>query len=143
MPKTFGLLCRVAFVVLAMTSAATANPLTAARQEFETLCATCHGVSGRGDGPTAASLKFPPADLTHISKRNGGTFPRQKVFDTIVGFDRPVAHGSQDMPVWGDIFIAEEVGGSLDIEDAQRSITAVTKRLEGLVDYIESLQVSE
>lgn len=31
---------------------------------FPQHCAACHGVNGRGDGPMAASLSVPPADLT-------------------------------------------------------------------------------
>ena len=31
---------------------------------FARNCAVCHGIGGRGDGPAAASLAIPPADLT-------------------------------------------------------------------------------
>ncbi|HRD53009.1 MAG TPA: cytochrome c [Flavobacteriales bacterium] len=30
---------------------------------FQSLCWTCHGLEGRGDGPNAAVLKVKPADL--------------------------------------------------------------------------------
>ena len=43
---------------------------------FMFYCASCHGPSGKGDGPVARSLKTRPADLTVLTKRNGGTFPR-------------------------------------------------------------------
>jgi hypothetical protein len=45
----------------APSPAAACPPLYAAR------CAACHGQSGRGDGPTAASLNPPPRDLTSPS----------------------------------------------------------------------------
>jgi mono/diheme cytochrome c family protein len=38
------------------------DPLAAGRAVFAGQCASCHGVSGRGDGPMAAM--FRPADLT-------------------------------------------------------------------------------
>lgn len=41
----------------------TANP-EAGRAHYDALCATCHGATGRGDGPAAAGLQPPPADLT-------------------------------------------------------------------------------
>ena len=41
---------------------------------FGTYCATCHGVSAKGDGPLAANLRKPPANLTLIARRNGGIF---------------------------------------------------------------------
>ncbi|MCC6176067.1 MAG: copper chaperone PCu(A)C [Chloroflexi bacterium] len=34
------------------------------RVMYSTNCATCHGTSGRGDGPDAAGLKPPPADFS-------------------------------------------------------------------------------
>jgi putative copper export protein/mono/diheme cytochrome c family protein len=41
---------------------------------FAANCARCHGVSGRGDGPSAASLAVPPADLTasHLWEHSDG-----------------------------------------------------------------------
>ncbi len=42
-----------------------ANPKAAAMgaKVFQSLCWTCHGLEGRGDGPNAAVLKVKPADL--------------------------------------------------------------------------------
>jgi mono/diheme cytochrome c family protein len=34
------------------------------RQLYETICTSCHGPYGRGDGPLAKNLTLPPADLT-------------------------------------------------------------------------------
>jgi integrase len=43
-------------------------------------CASCHGRSGKGDGPTASALKIPPpANLTTIAARNRGQCPDIKV----------------------------------------------------------------
>ena len=41
------------------------NPesLEAGRVVYEQMCQTCHGLEGRGDGPGAADLTPPPADL--------------------------------------------------------------------------------
>jgi cytochrome c553 len=35
-----------------------------ARQMFSTVCATCHGMSGRGDGPASENLNPKPRDYT-------------------------------------------------------------------------------
>lgn len=35
--------------------------LALGKQKFEALCSACHGMTGKGDGPAAASLKPPPA----------------------------------------------------------------------------------
>ena len=42
----------------------TAASILKGRQLFRANCSTCHGAEGRGDGPAAAGLKVPPADLT-------------------------------------------------------------------------------
>lgn len=68
---------------------------------YEQLCSSCHGVSGRGDGPVAPLIAVGVPDLTRIAYRNGGEFPTEEVRRTIDGrWDRR-AHGARDMPVWG------------------------------------------
>src|SRR5438105_4067647 len=68
---------------------------------YRAYCSTCHGVDGRGHGPTAAALSTPPADLTLIALRNGGAFPHNRIVGFVLHGDpsRPV-HGNKDMPVW-------------------------------------------
>src|ERR1700719_2317918 len=55
------------------------------RQLYKPYCATCHGADARGNGPMAKSLKVTPADLTHISARNGGTFPLMRIERVVLG----------------------------------------------------------
>jgi mono/diheme cytochrome c family protein len=91
-------------------------------------CASCHGEGGKGNGPAAVALKNPPADLTKISKKHGGTFPRAEVMQFIDG-ERPVpAHGPRHMPVWGEVFRRE------------RSDSEARMRVLALMAYIESIQ---
>jgi len=96
---------------------------------FDLYCASCHGRGGRGDGPTGASLRTRPADLTVLTRNNHDAFPRDRVLSYIEGSTRAVAHGSPDMPVWGPTLRA------LDASDAR-----VTVRLRNLVAFIESIQ---
>jgi len=42
---------------------ATAESLQQGHDLYQAYCAECHGVSGRGDGPSAALFNPPPADL--------------------------------------------------------------------------------
>jgi mono/diheme cytochrome c family protein len=72
---------------------------------FRHYWASCHGIDGRGHGPASAALKHGAPDLTQVARRNGGKFPVQHVRDIIEGKESsPMAHGSQEMPVWGPIF---------------------------------------
>lgn len=89
-------------------------------------CASCHGTSGRGDGPRARSLTVRPRDLTHLAERNGWVFDVAKISRAIAGGDR--AHGSE-MVRWGETFRTE----TGDAEAAAR--------LEALALYLEFIQV--
>lgn len=104
---------------------------------YMTGCASCHGVSGRGDGEIAKFLTVKPADLTMISANNHGEFPFLKVFQYIDGRTLAVgAHGSSEMPIWGDVFTESlgAIGGPYGTE------LLVRARLVAVVEYIESLQ---
>jgi mono/diheme cytochrome c family protein len=101
------------------------------RDSFEFYCSSCHGLTGKGDGPVAPALKMPPADLTALTRQNRGTFPRDRLIFFVTGTGRELpAHGSSDMPVWGPIF------RSLDPSDVR-----VKLRIDNVVTYIETLQV--
>ena len=67
--------------------------------DFRTYCAACHGVSGIGDGTVAEFMTITAADLTRLSRRNAGIFPRQKIIEVIDGRAEVRVHGLRDMPV--------------------------------------------
>jgi mono/diheme cytochrome c family protein len=102
----------------------------AGKDLYREYCAVCHGIAGKGDGPAAIALKTPPSDLTQISRKNGGKFPRLRVLNTINGESgEPAAHGSKDMPVWGSVF--QHMNANSDIG---------TIRVHNLMEYIEEIQ---
>jgi mono/diheme cytochrome c family protein len=98
---------------------------------FQTWCATCHGTDAKGNGPAAAALKKAPPDLTQLKKQNHGKFPTERVRSYVDGTATPStpAHGSREMPVWGDALKA------LDPTPA-----AITYRVFALASYVESIQ---
>ncbi len=100
---------------------------------FKQYCASCHGMTGEGDGPVAGSLKKPPADLTRIAARRGGKFPDAEISRWIDGrFDAP-AHGTREMPVWGRQFQDTFAKGT-DPDEVVRG------RLLTLVEYLKTIQ---
>ena len=109
-----------------------ARPTSAAsgKEMFTEYCASCHGLSGRGDGPAAQALKTLPANLTTLSARNGGLFPELRVMESVKAGPFP-AHGSAEMPIWGPIFSAMRSGPN----DAE-----VQLRTHNLMEYIRTLQ---
>jgi mono/diheme cytochrome c family protein len=98
-------------------------------QAFRTYCASCHGASGRGNGPVAAQLRTRPPDLTKFTTRNGGVFPLERVTRLVDGGGLP-AHGSLEMPVWGDAFRAGPDGLSAD--EVRARIDAIVRFLQGI-----------
>lgn len=102
---------------------------------YEGLCSSCHGLTGRGDGPVAPLLKIGVPDLTRLAYRDGGEFPTEDVRRTIDGrWDRR-AHGARDMPVWG-----WQLYGSPAENDAEER-ARVDSMIDRLVQYLRSIQV--
>ena len=94
-------------------------------------CASCHGKEGKGDGPAVSALKVAPSNLTTLSARNNGAFPEIKVSRTIEGSDDLAAHGSRDMPTWGQVFHQMEGDGAATGKLRVANLTAYLKSLQG------------
>jgi mono/diheme cytochrome c family protein len=128
-----------------LTVLITASPVLAdealeqGKADFQKLCAPCHGVDAKGHGPEATKLPKKPVDLTRISERYG-RFPEDRVFATISGLDMPEGHGTREMPIWGDVFVSEGVGKSTSVADALRASDDASRRIAGLMRYLETLQ---
>lgn len=104
----------------------------AGRTLYRRLCASCHGIDGRGDGPVAPALGERPADLTTIARDNDGMFPALGVATAIDGTTMPRAHGVSDMPVWGEVL----AGPAPDATDAAKARDAILL----LTDYLRTIQ---
>jgi mono/diheme cytochrome c family protein len=68
------------------------------KEKYQELCASCHGASGKGDGPAAASLPTKPRDHTDAAYMTKLT--DQQVFDIIKRGGQAVGK-SPLMPPWG------------------------------------------
>lgn len=90
---------------------------------YSRYCAACHGREGRGDGPVAPGLVRKPIDLTALEAKNGGKFPYEKVARAIDGRETNRAHGTPDMPVWGEVFGKTTGTDSPTVADAVKRIT--------------------
>ncbi|HEY7748466.1 MAG TPA: hypothetical protein VH933_07300 [Aestuariivirgaceae bacterium] len=88
----------------------------------------------------AKNLTKTPPDLTQISKRAGGTFDEQAVFDWIIGLNMPASHGSREMPIWGDWLMDETLEDSTTLETANAAAKEVEARVMALVKFLKSVQ---
>jgi mono/diheme cytochrome c family protein len=96
---------------------------------YRAYCASCHGIDGQGAGPAAEALRKAPPDLTQLAKHNNGHLPDFRILRIIDGYEIRAAHGSRDMPIWGDYFRRK-----------QRDEEIVAVREHNLVEYIRSIQ---
>jgi mono/diheme cytochrome c family protein len=123
-------------VVAALVACSTRSPTAdggrdEGAQLYRRACASCHGIDARGGGPVAAALRVAPPDLTRLAESHGGSFPRRYVLDVIAGREASRAHGTREMPVWGDRF-GDGVGLVASLWTRRRA--------ELLGDHLEAVQ---
>jgi mono/diheme cytochrome c family protein len=106
--------------------------MASGKEMFNEYCASCHGQSGKGDGPAAPALKTPPADLTMLASHNNGQFPEMMVMESLKAGPKVPAHGSAEMPIWGRIF--------MEMSPAAQPEAEVHQRVYNVTQYVKSLQ---
>ncbi len=108
----------LSLLVFSPAFAAQKGDAKAGKARYDLLCTSCHGTSGKGDGPAAASLTPKPRD--HSDGKYMNTLTDKYIFDIIKGGGAS-AGKSPLMPPWG---------GQLSDQD-----------IENLIAYIRSLAV--
>ncbi|MBD3662718.1 c-type cytochrome [Sulfitobacter sp. TSTF-M16] len=97
-------------------------------------CQSCHGPTGKGDGPLAADLAVKPRDLTQLARENGGVFPTARALSYIYG-DPGNSHLSRVMPEFGGAMADDLVPLEVDGID-----TPTPRALAALLAYMEAIQ---
>jgi mono/diheme cytochrome c family protein len=104
--KVFSLLVAIAVISIGAQSALAQNKdakdVADGQHDFERYCASCHGKEGTGNGPVAKSLAKPPANLRMLGDKYGMPLPAAKIAQFIDGRAAAKAHGTREMPVWGE-----------------------------------------
>jgi mono/diheme cytochrome c family protein len=125
---------------------AVAEVLDSGKTEYHSSCAPCHGTNGKGNGPVSAELKVPRPALTVLAKKNNGVFPFNSVYETIGGRKTVVAHGTRDMPIWGDRYTPEPTKALIarPTENLLSSFydpeAVVRMRILAVIDYLNRIQ---
>lgn len=99
------------------------------KQDYDKLCASCHGIDGTGKGRDLTEAN--PPDLTDVSLRNDGKFPFDKVYRIVDGREMLDSHKRFAMPFWG---------AYLQEHGTPKSEAAVKQRITEIVRYVETLQ---
>jgi mono/diheme cytochrome c family protein len=108
MKLALSLVLPAVLLCLGSTSGATqvkANP-EAGKARYDALCASCHGASGKGDGPVAAALNPKPQD--HTDGKHMNELTDQFLFDIVKGGGVGVKK-SPLMPAFGTQLKDEDV----------------------------------
>lgn len=87
-----------AFIAVGPLFAEDTGDAKAGKEKYLTLCASCHGTSGKGDGPAAAALNPKPRDHTNGKYMN--TLTNEYLFNVIKKGGKAVGL-SELMPPWG------------------------------------------
>lgn len=101
---------------------------------YERHCQSCHGPEGRGEGSMTDELTKSLPDLTTLAAQHDGSFPEEYVRTMIDGREMLSAHGTRQMPIWGNIWASSD---GVPSEEA-----AAAERLDNLVEYLKTLQES-
>ncbi|SMY08506.1 c-type cytochrome [Flavimaricola marinus] len=123
------------FLAISVLAGCVAEPDVSGQQLFTDNCAACHGITGIGDGVAAPALSVTPPDLTGLTARNSGVFPRDYVMSTIDGYSRGT-HFAPDMPAFGE----GDLGDVVIVENPDGTGTPIPLDLIALADYLESIQ---
>ena len=138
-------LAAIGAILVASGGQTLAEEFDRGKAEYQSSCGTCHGRDGKGNGPVSAELKVPAPDLTVLAKKNSGVFPLNSVYEIIDGRKSVIAHGTRDMPIWGDrytpeanwVLIPRPFENILGLYDPE---TVVRMRILAVIDYLNRIQ---
>jgi mono/diheme cytochrome c family protein len=121
-------------LALAIAACAPQDKVTGAALDFAENCTACHGPAGRGNGPVAVGMTPAPSDLTLLSQKNDGVFPKARVMGQLVGYT--MGRSDTHMPVFEEL----RSGPTVMFDDGSGEAVATPARLVAMADYLQTLQ---
>ncbi|MGA7871033.1 MAG: c-type cytochrome [Candidatus Binatus sp.] len=132
-PKPFASIVALGIaLVFSQPALSAGNDVADGHHYFMRFCASCHGIDGLGDGPVAKSLVTPPANLRKLGDKYGMPLPAHRIAELIDGRDTPRAHGTHEMPVWGEKLY--EVG------EGERGEYGIGELIGKIIAYLDTIQ---
>ena len=128
------LIANVLFIANVAEDADIGGPL------YRSMCAACHGFTGKGNAPLSGQLKVLPSDLTVLAKKNEGMFPVREVYEVIDGRKVIAAHGTRKMLIWGAFNPQSIYPPNKFIEPSYDPEAVKRTRILQIIDYLISIQ---
>lgn len=101
----------------------------AGRALYDQNCAACHGADARGGAQVP--------DLTQITARAGGTYPRMRILDKLDGYAQgQTAYAGAEMPNFGDLL----TGRLLRVQTPSGLSRPLPEKIIALDAYLASIQ---
>jgi mono/diheme cytochrome c family protein len=122
----------VAALAVAQPAMAAGDDVADGHRYFVRYCASCHGTDGLGDGPVAKSLSTPPANLRKLGDKYGMPLPAHRIAEIIDGRDTARAHGSHEMPVWGEKLY--------ELGHGEKGETGIGDVIAKIIAYLNTIQ---
>ena len=133
--------------IIGFSACTSAQDFDAGKMEYQSSCAACHGIDGKGNGPVGQDLKTHPSDLTGLAKKNNGVFPYNAVYEIIDGRNSSItSHGTPEMPIWGYRFAPPEAFRLKKADEytyfpPDPPELVIRSRILAVIDYLNRIQV--
>lgn len=96
-----------------LPSAAAAGDVEAGQKTYDMLCTTCHGATGKGDGPGGAALQPPPRDFSQgdfkFDADGDGTVGSDEDLKLVITNGAMAYGGSPLMTPWGGAISDDDI----------------------------------
>ena len=126
-------LCMALLVGCRQTTLGSSAAIKRGQGIFAKECSQCHGATGTGAGNASLGLGVATPDLTVLSQRNDGTFPREYVRGFVLGLNNP-DNPEAAMPEFATTGLRHVYpDGGADGEVLEAAF-------EDMLDYLESIQ---
>ena len=122
----------IAILVFSRLALAAGNDVADGKRYFVKYCASCHGINGDGHGPVASELSKPPTNLRLLGEKYGMPLPAARLASLVDGRSAVRAHGSREMPVWGEKLY--------QLGEGERGDTGVSEAIGKIVAYLNTIQ---
>lgn len=145
LPEENSIMSTTARCIATLTLVLAPGPLFAqgselGQREYLNSCAQCHGASGAGDGVMVEFLSSRAPALTTLQKENGGVFPVARLYGVIEGDAAVGAHGTSEMPAWGERYNAKAQAMLGEMYTSADQEAFVRGRILALIEHVSTLQ---